>query len=97
MSDPTYDPIPEAVRAAYDAFKLAAEAAGFAVPSTSLHGGFVLEAGDDRAIGCIDHITRYWPTCGGGGLNVIGKSPITVEEWISANPAEGEWLASAKP
>jgi hypothetical protein len=81
MKPTTYDPIPPHVREAYELFRTAAEEAGFRVTPATLHTDAVLAAGEDRAIAFLDHVTRYWPTCGAPGLGLIGKSPVTLEEF----------------
>ena len=84
MSD--YDPIPQPVREAFDAFVAAAADAGFRVRDHLLHSDEPLEHGQDVEVGdgVTSYLARYWPGLSTAGLYIASRSPMSVEEWADA-------------
>ena len=85
-----YDPIPQPVYDAFDAFVEAAADAGFTVYGHMLHTSDVLESGDDRLIDSSGppYVARYWPKISADGLHIAGASPVSVEEWHRTHAEE---------
>jgi len=81
-----YDPIPQPVREAFDAFVEAAADAGFRVQGHLLHSDEPLTHGQDVSVGdgVTSYLARYWPAVGGDGLYISSRSPLTCEEWADA-------------